>query len=129
MLTSGRCSEIASSSCTPEEGDLAGSEFKQEPGSRRLANLVNKDGHESATFQGMISHPKLLPYVSHVLGNYKLSSLNARSTDPGKANLTAQPLHADSAAVRDENGNWVCNVMWLVDDYTAESGPLRLVPG
>jgi ectoine hydroxylase-related dioxygenase (phytanoyl-CoA dioxygenase family) len=112
-----------------EEGESAGSEFRQEPGSRRLANLVNKDG-DDRLFQHMISHPKLLPYVAHILGagDFKLSSLNARSTTPGKSDQTGQPLHADTAAVPDEKGNWVCNVMWLVDEYTAENGPLRLVP-
>src|SRR5262249_44165887 len=62
-----------------EEGDRAGSEFKQEAGSRRLANLVDK----GAIFHDVILHPRLLPYVCHVLGSsFKLSSLNVRSVDP-----------------------------------------------
>src|SRR5438270_561714 len=61
-----------------EEGDSAGSEFKQEPQSRRLANLANK----GEVFRQIIAIPLLLEYVRHVLGDeIKLSSLNARSAN------------------------------------------------
>jgi ectoine hydroxylase-related dioxygenase (phytanoyl-CoA dioxygenase family) len=107
-----------------EEGDKAGSEFKQELGCRRLANLVDK----GEIFQQVIGHPRLLPYVRHVLGHsIKLSSLNVRSVDPFWAN--AQPLHADMAAVADEKGFWVCNTVWMIDDVTPENGPIRALPG
>ena len=53
-----------------EEGDRAGSEFKQEPGCRRLANLVDK----GAVFAQVIGHTRLKAYVRHVLGErFKLS--------------------------------------------------------
>src|SRR6478672_10089441 len=85
------------------EGDRAGSEFKQEPGCRRLANLVDKGD----IFQEVIVHPRLLPYIRHVLGDQiKLSSLNVRSIDPYWTQ--SQPLHADMAAVADDKGYWVC---------------------
>jgi hypothetical protein len=107
-----------------EEGDRAGSEFKQEPGCRRLANLVDK----GAIFQQVIGHPRLLPYVRHVLGErFKLSSLNVRSVNPNWSE--SQPLHADMAAVADESGYWVCNTVWMIDDITPENGPLRAIPG
>jgi hypothetical protein len=106
-----------------QEGEAAGSEFKQEPGCRRLANLVDKGD----AFRALIAHPGALECVRHVLGpQVKLSSLNARSAESGGG---AQPLHADMAAVADERGYWVCNALWLLDDYTAENGALRLVPG
>src|SRR6267142_162190 len=77
-----------------EEGDRAGSEFKQEPGCRRLANLVDKGD----IFRQVIRHPRLMPYVRRVLGDrFKLSSLNVRSVDPFWTK--SQPLHADMAAV------------------------------
>ncbi len=61
------------------EGDRAGTEFKQEPQSRRLANLVNK----GKVFQQIIVAPQILKYVSHIIGpQFKLSSLNFRSADP-----------------------------------------------
>jgi ectoine hydroxylase-related dioxygenase (phytanoyl-CoA dioxygenase family) len=57
----------------------------------------------------------------------KLSSFNARSTDPFTQD--AQPLHCDAAAVPDGEGFWVCNTIWLVDDFTGDNGATRVVPG
>jgi Phytanoyl-CoA dioxygenase (PhyH) len=107
-----------------EEGGGAGSEFKQEPGCRRLANLVDK----GAIFQQVFAHPRLLAYIRHVLGDrFKLSSLNVRSVNPLWAE--SQPLHADMAAVADDKGYWVCNAVWMIDDITAENGAIRAIPG
>jgi hypothetical protein len=106
------------------EGDSAGREFKLEPGCRRLANLVDK----GEVFREVIVLPRLLEYVHHVLGlRIKLSSLHARSVDPNGDR--AQPLHADMSAVADERGPWVCNTLWMLDDFTPDNGALRLVPG
>jgi hypothetical protein len=107
-----------------EEGAAAGTEFKQEPGCRRLANLVDKGD----VFREVIALPRLLEYVACVLGpDYKLSSLNARSINPGGERV--QPLHADMSAVADERGPWVCNTVWMLDDFTSDNGALRVVPG
>src|SRR6516162_8443344 len=65
-----------------QEGAEAGGEFKQEPGARRLANLVNK----GRVFEEVILHPRVLECTAHVLGpRFKLSSLNARSANPHTA--------------------------------------------
>ena len=107
-----------------KEGETAGMEFKLEPGCRRLANLVDK----GEVFRELIALPRVLAYVSHVLGqDIKLSSLNARSVNPNGAGN--QPLHADMSAVADERGYWVCNTVWMLDDYTADNGAMRVVPG
>jgi ectoine hydroxylase-related dioxygenase (phytanoyl-CoA dioxygenase family) len=106
-----------------EEGDQAGSEFKQEPGSRRLANLMDK----GEVFHRALSSPKLLECVRHVLGaGIKLSSINVRSAEPG---CEPQPLHCDMGAIADEQGYWVCNSVWIIDDFTLENGAIRVVPG
>ena len=106
------------------EGEAAGSEFKTESGSRRLANLVNK----GEVFQRVVAEPRLLGFIELVLGaEFKLSSLNARSADPH--NGTSQPLHADMGAIADERGYWVCNSVWMLDDFTTQNGPIRVVPG
>ncbi|HWB13109.1 MAG TPA: phytanoyl-CoA dioxygenase family protein [Pirellulales bacterium] len=105
------------------EGDAAGSEFRTEPGARRLANLVNK----GSVFREIIVHPVVLPLVRHVLENAKLSSLNARSVNPGWDK--PQPLHCDMGALPDEQGPWVCNTVWMLDDFTEHNGALRVVPG
>jgi ectoine hydroxylase-related dioxygenase (phytanoyl-CoA dioxygenase family) len=107
-----------------EEGASAGSEFKQEAKARRLANLVNK----GQVFEQSIQTPEVLECVTCVLGSdFKLSSLNVRVADPFSD--CAQPLHADSGAVADERGYWVCNSVWLLDDFTVENGAIRMVPG
>ena len=107
-----------------QEGENAGSEFRQEPGSRRLANLVAK----GEIFQQMISLPEILEYIAAVLGpEYKLSSLNARSANA--MSDSRQPLHVDMGAIADDQGYWVCNTVWMLDDFTPENGALRIVPG
>jgi ectoine hydroxylase-related dioxygenase (phytanoyl-CoA dioxygenase family) len=107
-----------------EEGDRAGHEFKTEPGARRLANLVDK----GEVFRRAIVLPEVLDLVRYVLGRrIKLSSLNARSADPDSHE--GQPLHVDMGAVADDQGYWVCNTVWLLDDFTAENGATRMVPG
>jgi ectoine hydroxylase-related dioxygenase (phytanoyl-CoA dioxygenase family) len=107
-----------------EEGDQAGVEFKQEPQSRRLANLVNK----GSIFERVIAMPRILECVSRVLGpEFKLSSLNMRSADPHSD--WVQPLHADVGAIADKKGYWVCNTVWMLDDFTNENGAIRVVPG
>jgi hypothetical protein len=106
------------------EGVQAGAEFKLEPGARRLANLVDK----GELFRQCVVMPEILAYIGHVLGpEYKLSSLNVRSANP--RNETSQPLHADMGAVPDERGYWVCNTVWMLDDFTTENGAIRVVPG
>ena len=105
------------------EGDDAGSEFRPEPGTRRLANLVDK----GAVFAELVAMQEILECVEHVIGpNYKLSSLNARSANPH--NGESQALHVDVCAIADEFGYWVCNTIWMLDDFTAENGATRMIP-
>ncbi|MDQ2948296.1 MAG: phytanoyl-CoA dioxygenase family protein, partial [Acidobacteriota bacterium] len=106
------------------EGEGAGSEFRHEPGARRLANLVDK----GEIFQRLIAIPRILDLLHGVLGpDFKLSSFNARSANP--YSNQAQPLHCDAAALPDEKGFWVCNTIWLLDDFTPENGATRVIPG
>ncbi len=106
-----------------EEGERAGHEFRTEEHAHRLANLVDKGD----VFRRAIALRPLLEYVRHVLGpDIKLSSLNARSADPHTD--VGQPLHVDMGAILDERGYWVCNTVWMLDDFTLENGPTRMVP-
>lgn len=107
-----------------EEGENAGHEFRTEPFARRLANLVDK----GEVFERVVSQPRVLELVSHVLPEgFKLSSLNARSTNPFA--VEPQPLHVDMGLLPDGKGAAVCNSVWLLDDFTADNGATRLVPG
>jgi ectoine hydroxylase-related dioxygenase (phytanoyl-CoA dioxygenase family) len=106
------------------EGDGAGHEFKTEEHARRLANLVDK----GEVFQQSIVLSDVLAAVRQVLGAHiKLSSLNARSADPYSE--VGQPLHVDMSALPDDRGYWVCNTVWLLDDFTLENGATRMIPG
>jgi len=106
------------------EGDCSGSEFKTEPGARRIANCVDK----GRIFEEAIETPEVLAAVEAVLGpDFKLSSLNIRSANPH--NGLAQPLHVDGGALPDALGYSVCNSVWMLDDFTAHNGALRVVPG
>ncbi|MBO0798338.1 MAG: phytanoyl-CoA dioxygenase family protein [Blastocatellia bacterium] len=105
-------------------GAQAGAEFKQEPETDRLANLVDYDD----LFSSVIAEPKLLACAEHVLGHqFKLSSLNARRARP-HSNWT-QPLHCDAGELPDACGNRVCNIIWMLDDFTGENGATRYLPG
>jgi len=107
-----------------EEGADAGGGFLQEEHAHRLANLVDK----GPIFQQAIVLPELLAGVRHVLGaDCKLSSLNARAADPHSP--VGQPLHVDMGAIPDAHGYWVCNTVWMIDDFTSENGATRMVPG
>lgn len=107
-----------------ELGARAGFEFKQEPQTDRLANLVDYD----EIFQRAVAMPKLLACVAQVLGpEFKLSSLNARSARPHTD--WTQPLHCDTGVLPDARGNSVCNIIWMLDDFTPENGATRFVPG
>ena len=107
-----------------EEGEQAGREFRTEAHAHRLANLVDK----GEVFRRAIALPGVLDGVQHVLGPaMKLSSLNARSADPHSD--AGQPLHVDMAAIPDERGYWVCNTIWMLDDFTPDNGATRVDPG
>ncbi|MET9317284.1 phytanoyl-CoA dioxygenase family protein [Kribbella sp. NPDC003505] len=107
---------------TAAEGDRAGLEVHQEKGTDRLADLVNKD----ARFAVCFSHPRVLAAMRHVLGEFRLSSLNSRAALPGEGH---QALHADSGHPVEPGAYEVCNSIWLLDDFTPENGATRVVPG
>ena len=107
-----------------EEGSDAGSEFRQEPNTHRLANLVDK----GEIFVKAIQMPQILECVEHVIGpEFKLSSVNVRSPWPNSK--WVQPLHIDGGGLPDDKGYYVCNSVWMLDDFTLENGAIRVVPG
>ena len=103
------------------EGDRAGMEVHQEAGTDRLADLVNKD----PVFEVCFTDPRVLACIAHVLGEFKLSSLNSRAALPGQGR---QALHTEGGPVGD-GPYQVCNSIWLLDDFTADNGATRVVPG
>lgn len=106
-----------------EEGERAGIEVHQEAGTNRLANLVDK----SPLFLPCYTHPRVLAGIAHVLGgDLKLSSLNHRAALPGQG---LQHLHADWSGATTPGEFFVCNSIWLLDDFTLNNGATRVVPG
>src|ERR1700757_4483965 len=83
------------------EGERAGLEVHQEAGTDRLADLVNKD----PVFEICFTEPRVLACVAHVLGEFKLSSLNFRAALPGQG---LQALHAEGGPVTGPAGYQVC---------------------
>lgn len=105
------------------EATAAGTEFQQEPGTVRLANLADKD----PLFEICFTHPRVLAAIAHVLsGDLKLSSLNGRFALPGEG---LQALHCDWRGAVAPGEFQVCNSIWLFDDFTEENGATRVVPG
>ena len=103
--------------------DGRGREVHAEANVGRLANLVNK----GTEWEICLSHPKVLAAIWHVIGGeLHLSSLNGRSALPGYGN---QALHCDIYDDRQERGHQACNSLWMLDDFTPENGPTRIVPG
>ncbi|HVU13183.1 MAG TPA: phytanoyl-CoA dioxygenase family protein, partial [Phototrophicaceae bacterium] len=105
------------------EGEEAGKEVHQEAGTTRLSDLVNKD----PIFEICFTNPRVLAGIAHVLkDNLKLSSLNFRAALPG---FGLQGLHADWGGAVAPDDYFVCNSIWLLDDFTASNGATRIVPG
>ena len=105
-----------------EEGENAGKEVHQEKGTLRLSNLVDKD----PMFEKVITNPRLLAAIHHVFdGPFKLSSLNSRAALPGHGR---QALHADWGKAVEPGDYYICNSIWLLDDFTTDNGATRVVP-
>lgn len=105
------------------EGENAGKEVHQEAGTTRLSDLVNK----APVFEICFTHPRVLAAIDHVLGgDLKLSSLNYRAALPG---FGLQGLHADWGVAVEPGNYYVCNSIWLLDDFTESNGATRLIPG
>jgi ectoine hydroxylase-related dioxygenase (phytanoyl-CoA dioxygenase family) len=88
-----------------------------------VSNLVNK----GPMFEVGFSHPRVLAAIRHVIGpRFKLSSLDCRMALPGQGH---QAFHADWRSGVEPGDYYVCNSMWLLDDFTVENGATRVVPG
>jgi ectoine hydroxylase-related dioxygenase (phytanoyl-CoA dioxygenase family) len=104
------------------EGDRAGIEVHQEAGTNRLSDLANK----GEMFEPCFTDPQVLACMAHVLGDFKLSSLNFRAALPGQGH---QNLHTDWGGPVEPGDYQVCNSIWLLDDFTPSNGATRVVPG
>ena len=111
------------------EGSAAGREVYQEPGALRVSDLVNKD----PCFDVLYTHPKVLAGARQLLGpEFKVSSVDCRFALPGEGH---QKLHQDWQDWRrrypppDASHQYACSSLWLLDEFTADNGATRFVPG
>lgn len=96
---------------------------------RLILNLHNKDG----AFIDLIDHPVTFPLVSHMLqdGSYNnsepfiVTQFSARDPHKGAA---PQQLHIDSRFPGPPFALMTIT-LWMLNDFTVESGATRLVPG
>jgi hypothetical protein len=87
----------------------------------RVSDFVNR-GPE---FDGLYLYPPLLDAAGIVIdGPFKLSTMHARAVRPGAA---AQTLHVDVA--RDAAGWPMVGFILMVDDFRADNGATRFLPG
>ena len=91
---------------------------------QRVWNLPNK-GDE---FLSLLTHPQILPLVRHVLGDgCMVSSFTANIACKGG---TAQVLHTDQSTfplyIKEPV---VCNVAFMLSDFTNDNGATRIIPG
>lgn len=106
-----------------QEGDSGGREVNQEVGTYRLSDLLNK--HD--VFDECVFSPLLLAAAHYLLGDFKLSSISSRAALPGHGH---QALHEDWDGDRATGDSFqTCNSIWLLDDFTADNGATRFVPG
>ncbi|MGY1456750.1 phytanoyl-CoA dioxygenase family protein [Streptomyces sp. SS8] len=92
-------------------------------GNQRIFNLVNR----GRAYVDLIEHPAALHWAELTLGpDVLLSSITANIAAPGNV---PQLLHTDQQYVTEP---WMymvtLNVVWLLDDFTAENGGTRMVP-
>jgi ectoine hydroxylase-related dioxygenase (phytanoyl-CoA dioxygenase family) len=109
---------------TAAEGAEAGKEVSQMVGIRRLADLVNK----GEIFDRIYVNPLVLASARQVIARpFKLHSLNGHDPLPGHGQ---QSLHPDWGPERGDLTVYsVMNSLWMLDDFSAENGATRIVPG
>jgi ectoine hydroxylase-related dioxygenase (phytanoyl-CoA dioxygenase family) len=91
---------------------------------RRIYALFAK----TRVMDGPATHPLILGVLDAVLGHYQLSAPTGIEIGPGEI---AQGLHPDDAIypLPRPHKELVVNIMWPLDDFTAENGATRIVPG
>jgi hypothetical protein len=90
---------------------------------QRVGHLLNK----GAVFREILTHPLADAAATQILGrHYLLSSITAMIMRKGGV---AQVLHSDQQFIPFATPvAMVCNVVWMLVDFTRENGATRLVP-
>lgn len=95
----------------------------KDSGTRHIDNLVTR----GPVFERVYTHPRILGAVYHILQTpFRLGQMNGREPLPGYGQ---QGLHADWTARAKGEPYRIVTAIWLLDDFTSESGATRVVPG
>ncbi len=111
--------------------DEQGHEFKNDFNGYRTLRLGGILGLSRASAD-LIAHPRVMEVADAVLkrhcSNYRIGSTTAIEVHPGE---DAQVLHRDDGfyPMRLPDVEFQISAMWALDDFTAENGATRIVPG
>ncbi len=124
MLTAAEVSSAAADLHRVLEAVPTGRNAFEGLSTRRVYALFAK----TRTFDGAAIHPLVLQVMDRVLGHYQLSAPVGISIGPGER---AQILHRDDAVypLPQPGPPVVVNTMWPLDEFTAENGATRFIPG
>jgi ectoine hydroxylase-related dioxygenase (phytanoyl-CoA dioxygenase family) len=96
---------------------------RPETGTRHVGELLDRD----EAFVEVALAPRVLAAAHHLLRReFAFGGLHGRDPLPG---FGAQTLHRDWTAKREGDPVPVVTVLWLLDDYSADNGATRVVPG
>jgi hypothetical protein len=97
----------------------------EDVGVGRASTRVNDFVNRGAAFDTVYTWPPALDACCRVIGRpFRLSAMHARTLRPG---ASAQELHADVPRASDA---WpMVGLIFMVDDFCAENGATRFVPG
>ena len=104
---------------------LQGFAFDPDDRNIRLFDLVSKD----RTFRDLVEHPIAVDLASFWLGdNFLLSNFSGNITAPGSG---AMNMHADAGYMPVPWPPYpiALNIAWDIDDFRADNGATRYVPG
>lgn len=103
-----------------------GAAAAQTKGIARIETTVVKAMNRDGLLDPIFMHPRLLAAVRHILGvHLKYIGSNFHCAMPGYGH---QGIHADFIWGVEKHPE-VVNAIWLIDDFTEENGPTRVVPG
>src|ERR1700733_1895156 len=93
-------------------------------GTQRVYALFAK----TRAFDGPATDPLLLGVLDQVLGHYQLSAPVGIRIGPGEQ-AQVLPRDAPVSPVPEPHPPLVVNTMWPLDEFTAENGATRFIPG